>query len=97
MALKDPVAVLEHDADLYKITGPAPKQDFDFVLPPGQAAIRRTGSDLTVLTYVDGPKSLEAVDKDPAWTRMSSTCGGSTGPASTGTPSSRASRRRTRW
>jgi 2-oxoisovalerate dehydrogenase E1 component len=64
MALKDPVAVLEHDADLYKATGPAPKQDFDFVLPPGKAAIRRTGSDLTVLTYLSMVhKSMEAVEQ----------------------------------
>jgi 2-oxoisovalerate dehydrogenase E1 component len=64
MALKDPVAVLEHDADLYKISGPAPKEDFDFVLPPGKAALRRKGSELTVLTYLSMvAKSIEAVDQ----------------------------------
>jgi 2-oxoisovalerate dehydrogenase E1 component len=64
MALKDPIAVLEHDADLYKATGPAPKHDLDFVLPPGKAALRRTGSELTVLTYLSMVhKSIEAVEK----------------------------------
>ena len=52
MKLKDPVAVLEHDADLYKISGPAPKHDFDYILPPGEAAIRRAGSDVTVISYL---------------------------------------------
>ena len=52
MKLKDPVAVLEHDADLYKISGPAPKHDFDYILPPGEAAVRRAGSDVTVISYL---------------------------------------------
>jgi 2-oxoisovalerate dehydrogenase E1 component len=52
MKLKDPVAVLEHDADLYKISGPAPKHDYDYILPPGEAAIRRAGSDVTVISYL---------------------------------------------
>ena len=56
MALKDPVAVLEHDADLYKVTGPAPKQDFDFVLPPGQAAVRGPARGDRPDVSVDGPQ-----------------------------------------
>jgi 2-oxoisovalerate dehydrogenase E1 component len=48
---KDPVVVLEH-VDLYASTGPGPVQDYDFVLPVGRAAVRRTGSQLTVLTYL---------------------------------------------
>jgi 2-oxoisovalerate dehydrogenase E1 component len=52
MKLKDPVAVLEHDADLYKISGAAPKHDFDYILPPGEAAVRRAGSDVTVISYL---------------------------------------------
>ena len=44
MRLNDPVAVLEHDADLYRSTGDAPKDDYDFILPPGKAAVRREGS-----------------------------------------------------
>jgi 2-oxoisovalerate dehydrogenase E1 component len=52
MKLKYPGAVLEHDADLYKITGVAPKHDFDYILPPGEAAVRRAGSDVTVISYL---------------------------------------------
>jgi 2-oxoisovalerate dehydrogenase E1 component len=48
---KDPVVVLEH-VDLYASTGPGPVEDYDFVLPIGRAAVRRTGSQLTVLTYL---------------------------------------------
>jgi 2-oxoisovalerate dehydrogenase E1 component len=51
MSLKDPIAVLEHDADLYKSMGPAPK-DLDFTLPFGRAAVRREGSAVTVLSYL---------------------------------------------
>ncbi|MEV6985687.1 thiamine pyrophosphate-dependent enzyme [Sphaerisporangium sp. NPDC051017] len=47
----DPVVVLEH-VDLYPTTGQVPAEDLDFCLPVGKAAVRRTGSDLTVLTYL---------------------------------------------
>jgi 2-oxoisovalerate dehydrogenase E1 component len=47
----DPVVVLEH-VDLYGSTGDAPVDDFDYCLPVGKAAVRRTGSDVTVLTYL---------------------------------------------
>jgi 2-oxoisovalerate dehydrogenase E1 component len=47
----DPVVVLEH-VDLYPTTGQVPAQDLDFCLPVGKAAVRRTGSALTVLTYL---------------------------------------------
>ncbi|MGC5616381.1 alpha-ketoacid dehydrogenase subunit alpha/beta [Georgenia sp. Z1491] len=63
MRLKDPVAVLEHDADLYKTEGPAPVDDLDFCLPVGQAAVRRTGSDVTVISYLSMVRrALEAVE-----------------------------------
>lgn len=52
MRLKDPVVVLEHDADLYKVTDLAPVDDYDFCLPVGKAAVRRTGEDVTVLSYL---------------------------------------------
>ncbi len=48
---KDPVVVLEH-VDLYASTGEGPTDDFDYVLPVGKAAVRRSGSQLTVLTYL---------------------------------------------
>ncbi|MFD0661904.1 transketolase C-terminal domain-containing protein [Thermocatellispora tengchongensis] len=47
----DPVVVLEH-VDLYPTTGQVPAHDMDFCLPVGKAAVRRTGSGLTVLTYL---------------------------------------------
>ncbi len=48
---QDPVMVLEH-VDLYSSTGAAPVDDLDYCLPVGKAAIRREGSQLTVLTYL---------------------------------------------
>jgi 2-oxoisovalerate dehydrogenase E1 component len=48
---KDPVMVLEH-VDLYTSSGDAPVDDFDYCLPVGRAAVRRTGEDLTILTYL---------------------------------------------
>ncbi len=48
---QDPVVVLEH-VDLYSSTGAAPVDDFDFCLPVGKAAVRRSGEKLTVLTYL---------------------------------------------
>jgi 2-oxoisovalerate dehydrogenase E1 component len=48
---QDPVVVLEH-VDLYTSTGDGPVDDYDYCLPIGKAAIRRAGSDLTVLTYL---------------------------------------------
>lgn len=52
MKLKDPVAVLEHDADLYRVVGDVPKSDLDFCIPVGKAAVRRTGSAVTVISYL---------------------------------------------
>ncbi len=50
LACHDPVVVLEH-VDLYTSTGPGLPDDLDHYLPVGKAAVRRTGSALTVLTY----------------------------------------------
>jgi 2-oxoisovalerate dehydrogenase E1 component len=59
---KDPVVVLEH-VDLYTSTGDAPVDDFDYYLPVGKAALRRTGDAVTVLTYLAMTNYvLEAVD-----------------------------------
>lgn len=60
---KDPVLVLEH-VDLYSSRGEAPADDFDYCIPVGKAAVRREGSELTVLTYL-GMASyvLDAVDQ----------------------------------
>ncbi|HWR84666.1 MAG TPA: thiamine pyrophosphate-dependent enzyme [Rhodoglobus sp.] len=51
LALQDPVLVIEH-IDLYAKADRVPDGDLDYVLPPGKAAIRREGSDLTVISYL---------------------------------------------
>ncbi len=62
LALKDPVVVIEH-VDLYTSTGQMPVDDFDYQIPFGKAALRRTGKDLTLLTYgAMTLPSLEAVN-----------------------------------
>jgi 2-oxoisovalerate dehydrogenase E1 component len=48
---EDPVVVLEH-VDLYNSTGPGPVDDLDYCLPVGKAAVRRSGTEVTVLTYL---------------------------------------------
>ena len=48
---RDPVVVLEH-VDLYTTVGEVPADEWDFCLPVGRAAVRRTGTQLTVLTYL---------------------------------------------
>ncbi len=48
---EDPVLVIEH-VDLYASTGEGPVDDLDYCLPVGKAAVRRTGSDVTVITYL---------------------------------------------
>lgn len=59
---KDPVLVIEH-VDLYNTTAPAPRDDLDFVLPVGRAALRRTGSALTVIAYLSMVgHAMEALD-----------------------------------
>jgi 2-oxoisovalerate dehydrogenase E1 component len=58
---QDPVVVLEH-VDLYTSAGEVPAGEWDFCLPVGRAAVRRTGSQLTVLTYLAmTPRVLDAV------------------------------------
>ena len=51
LALNDPVVVIEH-VDLYASSGVGPVDDFDYQLPFGKAAVRRTGQDITVLSYL---------------------------------------------
>src|SRR3712207_8553888 len=48
----DPVLVLEH-VDLYKSTGDGPVSDMDYCVPVGAAAVRRAGSAVTVISYLD--------------------------------------------
>ncbi|GAB7007390.1 alpha-ketoacid dehydrogenase subunit alpha/beta [Nocardioides sp. AN3] len=63
LALDDPVLVIEH-VDLYGTKDRIPDGDLDYVIPPGNAAIRREGRDVTVLTYLSMVgHSLEAVEQ----------------------------------
>lgn len=65
LALEDPVVVLEH-VNLYGQEGPA-VTDLDYTIELGKAAVRREGSDVTVLTYLDMvAPSLEAAGSDDA-------------------------------
>ncbi|HSN06050.1 MAG TPA: thiamine pyrophosphate-dependent enzyme, partial [Candidatus Angelobacter sp.] len=67
---KDPVVVLEH-VDLYASTGDGPVDDWDYCLPVGKAAVRRTGSQVTVISYLmmtnfvlEAVESLGTVDAE---------------------------------
>lgn len=51
LALQDPVLVIEH-IDLYTKMDRIPDGDLDYVIPPGRAVVRRTGSDVTVISYL---------------------------------------------
>lgn len=60
----DPVAVLEHDIDLYSSMGDVPVGDLDYCLPIGRAALRREGSQVTVISYLSMvSRCLEAVEQ----------------------------------
>ncbi|TCO62766.1 alpha-ketoacid dehydrogenase subunit alpha/beta [Actinocrispum wychmicini] len=48
---QDPVVVLEH-VDLYTSRGEGPVDNLDYCLPVGKAAVRRTGSAVTVISYL---------------------------------------------
>jgi 2-oxoisovalerate dehydrogenase E1 component len=63
LALEDPVLVIEH-VDLYSQTGEIPDGDLDYQLPFGKAALRREGSELTVISYLTMVgHSIEAIDQ----------------------------------
>ncbi|WP_442576550.1 alpha-ketoacid dehydrogenase subunit alpha/beta [Microbacterium sp. F51-2R] len=63
LALGDPVLVIEH-VDLYGTADRVPVGDLDYIIPPGSAAIRRAGSEVTVLTYLSMVgHTLEAVEQ----------------------------------
>lgn len=62
LALQDPVLVIEH-IDLYGTADRIP-DDLDYVIPPGSAAIRREGTEVTVLSYLSMVgHCLEAIEK----------------------------------
>lgn len=61
--LQDPVLVMEH-VDLYAVKGEVPEDDLDYQLPVGEAAVRRVGEDVTVLSYLNMVElSLQAAEK----------------------------------
>ena len=63
IACQDPVLVVEH-VDLYASSGMAPVDDLDYQIPVGKAAVRRAGSEVTVLTYLSMVShALEAVEQ----------------------------------
>jgi 2-oxoisovalerate dehydrogenase E1 component len=63
LALQDPVLVIEH-VDLYGVADTVPEGDLDYVIPPGRAAIRRTGSEVTVISYLSMvAHCLEAIEQ----------------------------------
>ncbi len=62
---EDPVVVLEH-VDLYTSSGLGPVDDYDFTLPIGKAAVRRSGTDVTIISYLAMVNYvLEALDRSP--------------------------------
>jgi 2-oxoisovalerate dehydrogenase E1 component len=63
LALQDPVLVIEH-VDLYGTADRVPEGDLDYILPPGKAAVRRAGSEVTVISYLSMVgHSLEAIEQ----------------------------------
>ncbi|MFT8776326.1 MAG: thiamine pyrophosphate-dependent enzyme [Gluconacetobacter liquefaciens] len=62
LAIDDPVLVIEH-VDLYQQSFPTPA-DLDGIIPPGSAALRRSGDKVTVITYLAMVKPvLDIVDE----------------------------------
>lgn len=60
--LQDPVLVIEH-IDLYPLMEETPV-DLDYRIPPGSAAVRRHGDEVTVISYLSMVRhALEAVEQ----------------------------------
>ncbi len=57
LALKsnDPVVMIEH-RELYPEAGEVPTDDLDYFIKPGKARIRKSGGDVTVITYLNGAR-----------------------------------------
>jgi 2-oxoisovalerate dehydrogenase E1 component len=51
LALQDPVLVIEH-VDLYGEKDEIIAGDLDYIIPPGTAAVRREGAEMTVVSYL---------------------------------------------
>ena len=71
-----PVVVLEH-VDLYTSSGPGVPDTYDYFLPVGKAAVKKSGSDVTVISYlamtnyvmaaVEGQSAIDAEVIDLRW------------------------------
>jgi 2-oxoisovalerate dehydrogenase E1 component len=62
LTLQDPVLVIEH-VDLYGESFEVPVGDLDYFIPLGKAALRRSGEDVTVISYLSMVRHvLEAVE-----------------------------------
>ena len=65
LACDDPVVVLEH-VDLYAATAVGPADDLDYRIPVGKAALRRTGDDLTIISYLSMVRHcIQALEQVP--------------------------------
>jgi 2-oxoisovalerate dehydrogenase E1 component len=63
LTLQDPVLVIEH-VDLYGTADRVPEGELDYILPPGRAAVRRNGTDVTVISYLSMvAHCLEAIEQ----------------------------------
>jgi 2-oxoisovalerate dehydrogenase E1 component len=63
LAVDDPVLMLEH-VDLYAGEGEIPADDLDYQIPFGTAAVRRAGSEVTVLSYLSMvARAAEAIER----------------------------------
>ena len=63
LALQDPVLVIEH-VDLYGTADQVPVGDLDYIIPPGNAAVVRQGSDVTVISYLSMVRdAAEAIEQ----------------------------------
>ena len=63
LALEDPVLVIEH-VDLYGTADQVPVGDLDYIIPPGNAAVVRQGSDVTVISYLSMVRdAAEAIEQ----------------------------------
>lgn len=76
LSCDDPVVVLEH-VDLYTSSGPGVPDTYDYFLPVGKAALKKSGSDVTVISYlamtnyvmaaVEGQSAIDAEVIDLRW------------------------------
>jgi 2-oxoisovalerate dehydrogenase E1 component len=63
LALQDPVLVIEH-VDLYGTADQVPDVELDYVIPPGRAAVRRQGTEVTVISYLSMvARCVEAIEQ----------------------------------